>query len=342
MNSSGPRAVRQVPGRYEACIGVAPWRLPIALLMMLTSAFWGVPLNAQVAPEASEGEVGEVVGTPVASFQPRERYALIVVGIPGDEIRIQRFGSVVDSLRKWLVEKADVSPDHIVVVTAESELRSDAETLRQVTADLSRRLGEEDALWVFSIGHGSVDKRAGWFHLPGPDLNDTQWANLFSEVRAKEQVYWFTHSGSGRFIKSFSRPGRIVITATDPEEVNETRFPGVLAEVLDASVSGANETEGTDDVVATNRMSVLELFRSVCNGVDVQYQSENLVPTEHAQLDDNGDGLGTEVLDLNTEVETIDGGLADRVIVKLRRPPKHTSDQSEVPPLDSPEGEPAP
>ncbi len=76
-------------------------------------------------------------------------------------------------------------------------------------------------------------QRQGFLHLPGPDLSSTQWAGLFADSKATEQVFWLTHAGSGSFVKPMSLPGRIVIAATDAEgEVNETKFPHALAEIM--------------------------------------------------------------------------------------------------------------
>lgn len=334
MSPSGHRA-----RRLNSWCSASPLRLCVALSIVLAAIV--LPANrgkdhlqAQEPPVLPPLEATEVAANKVPLDAPRDRYALIVVGIPGDEVRSTRFRRIVATLQEWLVSFADVKPQNTFVLTPESDSPSDTETLRSVTADLSRKLRADDALWVFSIGHGSVDKRSAWFHLPGPDLNDAQWADLFAEVQAKEQVYWFTHSGSGRFVKSLSRPGRVVVAATDSEEVNETRFPVILADIMSEQLAGLDQADQADSASETEppaspdqptarpaqptEVSVLSLFKAVCEGVDAQFQSENLVPTEHGQLDDNGDAKGTEAPDVSAEIESIDGGLANRIVIPLQ------------------------
>jgi hypothetical protein len=82
-----------------------------------------------------------------------------------------------------------------------------------------------------------------------------------------------------------------VITATEAElELNETLFHSSLAKVL-------NEIELNDQYDADKdaRLSVFDLYIAVVRDVVQRYLDEMLIPTEHAQLDDNGDGRGTEV-----------------------------------------------
>ena len=316
--------------QLDSWCSAASWRLCVVTSVILAAMNAEVLSYAQVPPLPPPDNVA-VNKAPLV--EPQARYALIVVGIPGDEVRSDRFREIVTTLQEWLGRFARVTPENTFVLAPDSESRSDADTLREVTTELSRKVRADDALWVFSIGHGSVDKRSAWFHIPGPDLNDAQWADLCAQFRAKEQVYWFTHSGSGRFVKSLSRPQRVVIAATDPEEVNETRFPVILADVMNAQLAAQQETgkpvAGNSENPA--EVSVLSLFKAVCDGVDSQFQSENLVPTEHGRLDDNGDGTGTEAPDLNTDIASIDGGLANRIVIQLQRAvaiepiPKNTS-----------------
>ncbi len=71
--------------------------------------------------------------------------------------------------------------------------------------------------------------------------------------------------------------------------------------------------------------NVLELFRAVAENVNQAFETQQLVPTEHAQLDDNGDGLGTEFGDLTPQAEQtefaqplVDGVRALRTAIRLR------------------------
>ena len=156
------------------------------------------------------------------------------------------------------------------------------------------------SLWVFLLGHGSEAGRTAAIHLPGPDLDARQWAELFAGIECREQVFWLTQSASGGFIKPLSRPGRVVIAATAAlGEVNETEFPRVLTKVLQEDYVAA-------DANGDGAVSVAELFAEVRGGVASHYLDGQLLATEHPQLDDNGDGQGSEDPDLNVGEDIAD------------------------------------
>jgi hypothetical protein len=223
-----------------------------------------------------------------------------VIGLPGDEEHHHRFQQTADIWRQWLVQVAGVESKNLTLLRSDDESddgsKATSENIAKAVKQLETELTSDDSLWVFLLGHGSQDKRHGWFHLPGADLNSAQWAGLFAPLQAGEQVFWLTQAGSGSFLKPMSLPDRIVIAATDADgEVNETRFPHLLAEVMQRQLD-EKDSETAPDPTPT---SVMDLFRAATEQVNQAFDLEQLVPTEHAQLDDNGDGMGTEIAALD-------------------------------------------
>ncbi len=246
------------------------------------------------------------------------RHAVVVLGLPGDDEHRQKYEQMVNVWRRWLVEVADVQEQNLVLLISNDEggvTRLTAESISARIAELNEQLRPDDSLWVFLLGHGSQDDRHGWFHIAGPDLNAAQWAGLFAPLDVKEQVFWFTQSASGSFVKPFARPGRVVISATDDGEVNETRFPQALTDVMRMQLK-----KGSEELSSTPS-SLLELFRQTAHRVDQSFEDQQLVPTEHAQIDDNGDGIGTEVGDITSPTDdatdatqsVVDGAIANRI-----------------------------
>ena len=93
-------------------------------------------------------------------------------------------------------------------------------------------------------------------------------------------------SASGEFIKSLAAKGRIVVTATrNGQETNATRFTGFFIAALNAS-DGDTDQDG--------HTSVLEAFVYATRLTDDFYKRAGRLATEHAMLDDNGDGVGHE------------------------------------------------
>jgi hypothetical protein len=90
----------------------------------------------------------------------------------------------------------------------------------------------------------------------------------------------------------------VILTATrTAQEKNETQFGRYFVEALQDEASDLNKD---------GRISLLEAFQYARREVDRYYESQNLLATEHALLDDNGDGEG--VTDLDDDVS--DGRLA--------------------------------
>jgi hypothetical protein len=86
-------------------------------------------------------------------------------------------------------------------------------------------------------------------------------------------------------------PGRIVVSATEPDlEVNETLFPHRLATAL-GNPPAYEELEFDKD----GRLTLLDVYLWITRQVAQEYVTAELLATEHALLDDNGDGRGTEI-----------------------------------------------
>jgi hypothetical protein len=144
---------------------------------------------------------------------------------------------------------------------------------------------------VIVVGHAHFDGRRAFLNLPGIDLPYDDFAKLFDGVNCHQQVFFVTTPVSGFVTKPLSRPGRIVITATDNDpDVNETLSHTSLAQVLDTI-----EPSQTFDLNGDGAISLLELYVATTRDVAQRYFDDMLVITEHAQLDDNADGRGSEL-----------------------------------------------
>jgi hypothetical protein len=148
-----------------------------------------------------------------------------------------------------------------------------------------------DAVWVIVLGHTHYDGRNSWLNLPGPDLNQNDFAKPFADFKAGEQVFFLTTSTSGFFIKPLAAKNRVVISATEADfETNETEFPQELVRVLTAPPA-AKEF----DIDADGTATLFDLYLNVTKNLAQSYADRELLATEHPLLDDNGDGKGTEV-----------------------------------------------
>jgi hypothetical protein len=221
--------------------------------------------------------------------------ALIVCGLPGDDEHRSLYADAVLSLHKSLTGRYGFPASEVLVRFGDGKGLSvsrgpaDRAGVEAEVAELRRRLGPDDALWVVVVGHCHYDGRHSHLNLPGPDPDERAFGKVFEGLKAKEQVFFITTSASGFFLKPLAAPGRVVITATEPDrEVNETLFPLALAALL------ADPPEGIDRD-KDGSVSLLELYLAVAADVMKRYVDDEALPTEHARLDDNGDGHGSEL-----------------------------------------------
>ena len=142
-----------------------------------------------------------------------------------------------------------------------------------------------DDLWLVLIGHGTFDGRSAKFNLRDDDVSSTELAGWLDPFR-RRVVVWNLFSASGAFLPDLSRANRIIIAATrSGGERNYSRFGEKLAEILsspDADLDG----DGT--------VSLVELVAGATARTVSSYENDQRLLSEHAVLDDNGDGAGTE------------------------------------------------
>lgn len=172
---------------------------------------------------------------------------------------------------------------------------------------------ESDRAWLFWIGYASGTE--GYqFHVAGPDLNGNEISSAIKQMSARTKLVWFLTPCSGVIIEKVSDSNTVIVTATESiDEINGTRMTEELASLLDG-------TDAIDDVDADGRTTVLDWYASACLRLQRTYAANDLILSEHALLDDDGDGRGTPVhLRLIETVMVGDGD--DRYAIDLRQSP---------------------
>jgi len=139
-------------------------------------------------------------------------------------------------------------------------------------------------LWLIFIGHGTFDGKEAKFNLRGPDISADELAAWLKPFHRPLAVINCA-SSSSPFINKLSAAGRVVVTATrSGYEQNYARFGQFIAEAIADPAADLDKDEQT---------SLLEAFVMASRRVKEFYDAEGRLATEHALLDDNGDGLGT-------------------------------------------------
>jgi hypothetical protein len=270
----------------------------------------GLALAGFVAASAA---AQDSAGPAPSSTAAGVKRALIVCGHPGDDEHRELLGESLAKIHRGLTGQLGFSAEHVAAyfgVDADKDDNSSLaipvrgpatrEALAEAVQSLREKLQPDDALWVIVMGHAHFDGRNSWLNLPGPDLHQDDFGRMFRDVVCREQVFFITTPASGYYIKPLSRPKRVVISATEADlEVNETLFPHALAEEFDPP---ADKT--LEDVDRDGRLSLFDAYIALTKNIARRYMADELLSTEHALLDDNGDGRGTELqLDYLTEEE---------------------------------------
>lgn len=249
--------------------------------------------------------------------------ALIVAGIPGDKEHERSFAGVAKDWKDWLTDSLGFAASEVRILFGKDGKQGLAkgpatrEAIEKEVASLQEALQPDDRLWVFFLGHGNYDGEHAYFHIAGRDIPAEEMGKLFARLRCKEQVFWLTTSASGWMLRSFAANGRVVISATlADDEYNETEFPYALATVVKRSPA---ELDFNHD----GKVSVLELYHHTVTEVNARFVRDKRAPTEHAQLDDNGDGAGTEQPTADTSTgdkkHVPDGALAAVTCLPLKQ-----------------------
>jgi hypothetical protein len=215
-----------------------------------------------------------------------QRYAVLIGGLGGTEEHTAAFQRYLLDTRRALVDYAGFEANNVVVL-AESEGTefvtevSGAENIRAQFETLASGMGPNDQVLIVLFGHGSHDGERAFLNIPRRDLSDVDYAALVDALPAERVVFVNTTSASAPFVQTLSAPERVVITATrSATQRNETIFPRYFVEAL--SEAGDLDKDGN--------LSVREVFAYAVEGVNRQFEEGGNVPTEHALLEDTGDG----------------------------------------------------
>jgi hypothetical protein len=209
----------------------------------------------------------------------QQTYVLLVTGVPGDEEHAKMFKEWATTFLDAAKKKEGVPEGNITYLSDHGATRAAVE---KAFADIGAKARANDELFVLLIGHGSFDGTTAAFNLMGPDLTADDYARLLSKFSAQRVVFVNTGSSSGAFLKPLAAPGRVIVTATKTGgERNDTDFPRYFVAAF------------ADDAADRDRnghVSVAEAFEYAKTKVVQAFSQKGLLLTEHATLEDSGEG----------------------------------------------------
>lgn len=207
---------------------------------------------------------------------------LLVAGAPGTD----EYGRM---FREWAgrwseaAERGQAELFTLGLEPADSD-QTDLEKLEQLVRQLAADEQVDRPLWIVLIGHGTFDGRTARFNLRGPDLLPEMLNDWLAGTQRELAIINCT-AASAPFISVLSGPDRVVVTATKSgAEVNFARFGDFLSQAI---------TDGESDLDKDGQVSLLEAFLRGSRLTEEFYEADGRLATEHALIDDDGDGLGT-------------------------------------------------
>lgn len=231
-------------------------------------------------------------------------WLLVVSGVGGDDERRAAFVELSHQLMD-AAARHGVAADRIGYLaeaadTPRARARSTRENIESELQRLAGLAAPDDQVVIVLLGHGNIRAGEAYFNLPGPDISAGEFAIALTPLQPRQVAVVNTTAASGPFVRALAAPGRVVITATRGDrELLEPTFARFFIEAFDGT--GA-------DLDKDQRVSLLEAFRFANVQVERSYADTGRMRTEHAMLEDDGDGEGSEDPDGNRE-----GALAARM-----------------------------
>ena len=279
--------------------------------------------------------VGAMAPQTARGQQPDTRAMVIVVGAAGAEEFAPQFR---DWATQWQqaatagglrVQMIGLDPSDIAAKNADADLeRERATDAADTTSAVNAREELQAALqsagqtplaefWLVLIGHGSFDGQQSKLNLVGPDVSAEELAGWLEPLRPGHGLVVVNcASASGGFVPALSGERRVVLTATrSGSERNFARFGQYLASAIQP---------GGSDLDKDGQNSLLEAFLVASQQTAGFYRDGARLATEHALLDDNGDGrgieadwfAGTRVVRRSRAGEQVDGRLAHSLFLQ--------------------------
>ncbi|HET9947898.1 MAG TPA: hypothetical protein VFQ22_03115 [Longimicrobiales bacterium] len=224
-----------------------------------------------------------------SAAQVPRTHVVLVVGIGGTAEFRERFHDAASQIYTALTTQLGIPAEDVVYLGEDPSVapdmiadRATRANVLKVLGEIAQRAGPSDRVLVVLIGHGADSGQEPQFNVSGPDLVPSDFAPALLAFPTQQLALVHTGSASGGWVAPLAGPNRVVITATrSGREQNATEFARFFAEAI--AGRGA-------DMDHDNRVSLLEAFRYAQAEVARHYEEQNTLQSEHAVLDDNGDG----------------------------------------------------
>lgn len=254
----------------------------------------------------------------IAPQSTGHRHLVVVVGLPGDGDYRSRMVEAVNQIATAAEPVLHCSAKHCHFLVGDEQMVdelkgehpsasiSSAANLREFLAERAKVWTADDSFWLVMIGHTQVIDQRCYFNVQGRDFTADDLSAWLKPLPCRQQVCFLTMPISGAWLGKLKSAGRVNIAATDGSEFTATEYPYALANILARKQSH----QGLEDLDKDGRISLLDCYLAVALEVHGLYKAMERLPTEHAQLDDNGDGKAKEIQEPLIPIELEEGETA--------------------------------
>lgn len=231
---------------------------------------------------------GSLLATPAAA----ETHLAVIVGLGGEPEHAETFRRWAGSLMDHATERLAIPRERILYLAEDPQQdakrtpgKSTKDAIEKGLRAMAAAAKADDVAFIVLIGHGTFDGNVAKFNLPGPDMTAAEFAAILKTFATKNIVFVDTTSASGPFVEALAGTARVVVTATrSGAEQFATLFGGYFIDALASDAADADKNR---------RVSVLEAFNAAKIEVARAYEQRGVMLTEHALIEDSGDGEGT-------------------------------------------------
>lgn len=210
------------------------------------------------------------------AVEPAQATVVLAVGAGGND---EYTGTFAEWVGRW---KDSANRAQAKLLSLSSDETAPVEKLAALLAAEPKESPEP--LWLVMLGHGTSAGGEPKFNLRGQDVSVSRVADWLKPFR-RPVVVVCGFATSGAWLKPLAGPDRVVLTATrSASESSFSRFGGYLSQTIG---------EADADLDQDGQTSLLEAYIAASRKTADWYAQEGRLLTEHALLDDNGDGAGT-------------------------------------------------
>jgi hypothetical protein len=220
----------------------------------------------------------------------RRTYVLIVGGINRDPEEQQAKDKAVIRLQRFF-RAGRVDPNRIRVLVDENSFArkgaevSSAANLQNTIIGLAAAIKPADRFVFYYVGQANIVTDELRLNLPGEDVTGKRLAESIKSIKASSMLIVLDCPGAGLATKALAQKGRIIVSGSRSDQRYSTRFSEYFIPALTDTQSDTNQD---------GKISLLEAFTAAAKKLDELYREQDLLKTETALLEDDGNGIPSQ------------------------------------------------